>query len=57
MMWKKYKRRVLLAMSSQMFAQLVRHRACLHCDLILNPFGFLEWYQRCVEPSIFIDLR
>lgn len=25
MMWRKYKRRVLLAMSSQAFAQLVRH--------------------------------
>jgi len=29
MMWRKYKRRVLLAMSSQAFAQLVRLGFCL----------------------------
>lgn len=35
-MWKKYQRRVLLAMSSQAFAQLVRHYFCLsfHISLI-----------------------
>jgi len=33
MMWKKYKRRVLLAMSSQAFAQLVRHHKYLDKDI------------------------
>lgn len=34
-MWKKYKRRVLLAMSSQAFAQLVRPAGCWRGFILL----------------------
>lgn len=53
-MWKKYKRRVLLAMSSQAFAQLVCYvvslTAWLRCLLVIT-----EWYQWWVERALLLN--
>ena len=43
-MWRKYKRRVLLAMSSQAFAQLVSGLWTCVLQLVIN-FKFAEWNQ------------
>jgi hypothetical protein len=44
-MWKKYKRRVLLAMSSQAFAQLVSFCHVYLYHAVMN-MSFPEWNQR-----------
>ena len=48
-MWKKYKRRVLLAMSSQAFAQLVSLTA-VRSNMISD--YFVEWDKRYVIPCL-----
>jgi len=52
-MWRKYKRRVLLAMSSQAFAQLVSCVAFFLCSAA-EPARLAEWHKRY---AIFSELR
>ena len=54
-MWRKYKRRVLLAMSSQAFAQLVRTLPFCMLNMTFVLGGHIEWDQWYVAVFLFLD--